>query len=457
MFAGIAIFRITEIPTTVVPESVRDAGSTMTAGGGQTAASSLFTAAVQATIGSPPFGRQGHGTLILADGWGVATPPEKEWVARNAGAVKLALEASELAGKSAGTVQSSEARARNWAAFNSAQFVWLSQLLLYNARKLESEGHLDEALACYVAVARLADSPNVGLVWIDQWAMKVDQTGARIKKAIREFESMEPKSGALSSEILRDWGRDRYLLRQAVWHESQVNPNQRSVSELWWIRWFFPWELIRLERLEDAVWARDLEEARSIEHELDTTGFATTSSERLAEWDKNAIPYKYWRTTFAPPDVVANLFTGPEHYVDQLAMVRMRLIELALLDFKREHHKLPDSLHELVPAYFEKLPIDPWGGREFVYEPKGIPRPLQFKTCRVEAGTPFLASTGASDARLVRQPNGSYNVVYRSPDNRIAGESVWFPGMAIELPGSVRPVALLMQPKEGFPSGRLSN
>ena len=35
MFAGIAIFRITEIPTTVVPESVRDAGSTMTAGGGK--------------------------------------------------------------------------------------------------------------------------------------------------------------------------------------------------------------------------------------------------------------------------------------------------------------------------------------------------------------------------------------------------------------------------------------
>jgi hypothetical protein len=185
---------------------------------------------------------------------------------------------------------------------------------------------------------------------------------------------------------------------------------------------------------------------------LDTTGFVTTSSERIAEWDKNAFPYKYWRTTFAPPDVVANVFTGPEHYVDQLAMVRMRLIELALLDFKREHHKLPDSLHELVPAYFEKLPIDPWGGREFVYEPKGILRPLQFETCRVEGGTPFLASTGASDARLVRQPNGSYNVVYRSPDNRLAGESVWFPGPAIELPGSVRPVAASKQPKQRSPS-----
>ena len=80
----------------------------------------------------------------------------------------------------------------------------------------------------------------------------------------------------------------------------------------------------------------------------------TTTSERIAEWDRNAFPYNYWRTTLAPPDVVANPFTGPEHYVDELAIVRMRLIELAPLDFKREHHKLPDSLHELVPAYFRK-------------------------------------------------------------------------------------------------------
>ena len=263
---------------------------------------------------------------------------------------------------------------------------------------------------------------------------------SRIKRAIREFEALQPKSAALSSEILRDWGRDRVLLRQAVWHGSQANPNQRSVSELWWIRWFFPWEIVRLERLEDAVWARDLEHAQSIERELDKTGFVTTTSERIAEWDRNAFPYNYWRTTLAPPDVVANPFTGPEHYVDELAIVRMRLIELALLDFKREHHKLPDSLHELVPAYFAKLPIDPCEGADFLYEPKGISGPLQFKNCRIDFGTPFLASTGALEARFVRRPNGSYEVVSRFPDNRNASGSIWFPGMAIELPGSVRPV-----------------
>ena len=38
MLIGIAVFRITEIPATVVPESVRDAGSAMIAGEGQTAA-----------------------------------------------------------------------------------------------------------------------------------------------------------------------------------------------------------------------------------------------------------------------------------------------------------------------------------------------------------------------------------------------------------------------------------
>ena len=44
------------------------------------------------------------------------------------------------------------------------------------------------------------------------------------------------------------------------------------------------------------------------------------------------------------------------------------------------------------------------------------------------------------EPRFVRRPNGSYEVVSRFPDNRNASGSIWFPGMAIELPGSVRPV-----------------
>ncbi len=161
MFAGIAIFRITEIPATVVPASVREAGSAITAGEGQTAASSLFVAAMQTLTGGPPLGDRGYGTLILRAGSKFATPAEKAWAGRNAPAVKLALEASALAGKSAGTSQANEAHGGNPAAYNSPQFVWLSQLLLYNARKLESEGHLDEALACYVAAARLTQKPRL--------------------------------------------------------------------------------------------------------------------------------------------------------------------------------------------------------------------------------------------------------------------------------------------------------
>ena len=166
----------------------------------------------------------------------------------------------------------------------------------------------------------------------------------------------------------------------------------------------------------------------------------TRSSERNSQWDRNAFPYSYWRTTLAPPDVVPNLFTGPEHYVDGLAMVRMRLVRF-MLDFKREHHKLPDSLHELVPAYFDKLPIDPWGGREFVYEPKGLVGQFHFKNCLLESGTPFLASAGMLDVQLVRQPKGTYTtsgLVLPTTALRVAPAG--FPGMAIELPGSVRPV-----------------
>jgi hypothetical protein len=184
-----------------------------------------------------------------------------------------------------------------------------------------------------------------------------------------------------------------------------------------------------------------LEETRLVERDLDTRGFVSAPSERTAQWDQNAFPYSYWKTTLAPPDAVANFFTGPEHYVDGLAMVRMRLIELALLDFKREHHKLPDSLHDLVPAYFDKLPIDPWGGREFVYEPKGLLRALHFKNCLLDPGTPFLASAGMSESQLVRQPEGAYHIVSRTPDIRYSGSPTWFPGMAIELGSPVPPVA----------------
>jgi hypothetical protein len=457
MFVGIAIFRITEIPATIMPEAVLDAGSTMNAGPGQTAASSLFIAAVQATTSPPPLGLNGRGTLILQDGWQESRPPEQQWVARNAAAVKLALEASELAGKSVGTSQASETYHRNLQVSDPARFVSLQELLLYNARKLESEGHLDEALACYVALARLSGQPNAALVWIDSWAMKADQTGARIKQAIREFEAMLPKSGALSSEILRDWGRDRNLVHQAVWHGSQTDPNQRSVSELWWTRWFFPWELMRLERLEDAVCARDLEAARSIEHELDATGFVATASERMAEWDRNSFPYYYWKTTFAPPDAIGNLFTGPERYVDGLALVRMRLIELALIGFEREHHQLPASLNALVPAYFAKVPIDPWGGRPFLYEPKGVSRPIQFKTCHIKPGIPFLASRGLADGELVKRQDGSVEVRSALPDGRHTSNFSWFPGPAIELMVAARPPVIPQGAGKTEPFKGLSN
>ena len=126
-------------------------------------------------------------------GWLAICHATREGVGRTErGCGEVALEASELAGKSAGTSRASEARDPNLPVSNSDQFVWLSQLLLYNARKLEADGHLDEALACYVAAARLTHKPDFSLAWIDQWAMNIDQTGARIKRAIREFEALQP-------------------------------------------------------------------------------------------------------------------------------------------------------------------------------------------------------------------------------------------------------------------------
>ena len=80
MLIGIAVFRITEIPATVVPESIRDTGSAMNAEGGQSAGSSLFVAAMQTVTSGPPLSDRAYGTTILPNGWRFATPAEKAWV-----------------------------------------------------------------------------------------------------------------------------------------------------------------------------------------------------------------------------------------------------------------------------------------------------------------------------------------------------------------------------------------
>ena len=96
-------------------------------------------------------------------------------------------------------------------------------------------------------------------------------------------------------------------------------------------------------------------------------------------------------------------FLSPEYGINRLATVRMRLIGLALADFKRVHHQFPDTLGDLVPLYFRELPVDPWTDADFFYEKQGLPMELASRNDRLDPKRPFLASAGIYDSRLVRR------------------------------------------------------
>jgi hypothetical protein len=433
-----------------------------------------LTLCTQLSAIPPDFGPAFDSDAINND-WQFARPVVWNWVEQNQHARQLAIEAArqepgafpiETGGKAGNpAVRMSDSRdmGRLARSSESRDMGRLARLLFYSARKFESEDELDEALACYVAVARLgSDAARAGqrtpfaadgyafwaLDWMQRWAAHPKQSTNRVKKAIDQFAAFELRPCEVSSSVLNDWRIERRDLRQALWGKSSVPAANRTVSELWWVRQFLPWELLRLERLSDAVFAADFDEADAIATDLQKHGFVTMTAERAARWGERgrSALQKYGPTTLSEPQSVELPFWGRWHEVDRLATERIRLIALAVADFQREHHKLPPSLRFLVPTYFQRLPIDPWTGRDFVYRAEGIPVQLAFSGNTLDPGSHFLASAGMWDSQLV-QPfitaNGtrSFEVVSRFAPNESQprSNSLNFRGPLIRLRAGVKP------------------
>jgi hypothetical protein len=433
MTAATVVYRVFEIPAVVVPKAFFEAQAPSALAPPSSGKRSLFLGAMDALVGKPLYVAN-ENPVILQFGWESVTPVEREWIEKNSHARQLALEASQQEPGNFPSLPRRDFRDGMPRFEMAKKMTWLTQLLLYSAREFESKDQFDKALACYVAVARLGSDaarsdegePRIfgngetllALRWMQRWAAAPKQSTERVKKAIHEFAGFELRPGAPSISVLLDWKFNRHILRESVSHGwSSAEPGQ-TVAELWWVRWLLPWELVRLERLLDAVYSADLDEADAIGKDLREQGFVTMTAERARRWSRNESPWQYEQTTLHQPNLVGLPYAGPAEDVDRLAFEKMELIALALTDFKREHHKLPDSLQALVPVYFQHLPIDPWTGSDFVYESQGIPELIPFLNGNIASGTPFLASAGMYDSRLVRRlttanGNPSYEVVSR--------------------------------------------
>ncbi len=159
--------------------------------------------------------------------------------------------------------------------------------------------------------------------------------------------------------------------------------------------------------------AEELAESRRIEEVL-ASGFdasaadavASPADDKTVRVPKRDITYELVQPMVSPSIYVLvngqNVAIGYLGYCLKVETYRRatRLI-LALEAWRIEHGGLPKSLDDLTPKYLDKVPVDPYIGKTFGYEPAGFPcgivsEPGYAATRMLEPGRPFIACDTSS-------------------------------------------------------------
>jgi len=472
IWCGVAIFRVVQIPPTSLPLELTE--SQPRAASVPPTKQSLFVDALKALTPRPP--RENRNETSTVDDWAHFDAETKAWVEENEPARKLVLEAAQSPPADFQELNETRRVERRGIVEGNelANHVYaLAMLLLESASKFESQDQLEKALEDYVAAARLGDDlarsnrlssyggvpPTrlMTLAALDRWAVHPKQTPDLIKRAIGLFRRFDEEAPLLSRRVLVEWRLERQLFEDFVWKGNNPNPGNRTPAETGIVRWCLPWELLRLQRVQDAMFSRGLDEMQLVERDLHDRGFVNASilSNSMGGYLITADgfrqpPWKWQWTTLEPPIASPNgtsWMSIPPLRVNEAALSDLHFLAWAAADYRRAHNKLPAALSELVPTYFASLPVDPWTGHDFLYEPKGVPVRLHSSgTGELDKNQPFLATAGASDCRIeINSTRGESIAPVRVIDrwghavNSVSDQLVEFPAPALAIPSLSSP------------------
>lgn len=296
-------------------------------------------------------------------------------------------------------------------------------LVLDSGQQLQAAGKLDEALDRYLAAFRIVRQFSGQLMLysehiratknvftaIKSWAQAPGQTPDRIRAAILRLQSDHD-----DLQPFEDYFISQYLLTQRVidgdqeaWSFYYPKNNSPTTSEILWNR-LMPWESARATRVLNLLAQASLQRLFNLRMLLDdqlgrprpdekfpVTDHADVSSLLSMHWWSNMIQRRaeYFRinATLQPFDLrCANWMESTSPSLDQFGEAgilaanqyvefetrrRAAAITLALIGYRLEHGHLPEKLSDLVPEFFDVVPLDPYSGIEFVYYPQGIPHP----------------------------------------------------------------------------------
>ena len=163
-----------------------------------------------------------------------------------------------------------------------------------------------------------------------------------------------------------------------------------------------PWERVRSFRLLNKLTAEKLAQCNERVGQLAAGGFVALPSDvKLSPELNRDITYQHVRTLVRPDEYFVN---GREYGMRQLGDClevevyrRATRLIMAVEAWKLEHGALPKALADLTDKkYLEQLPVDPYTGRAFRYEPHGIAGLVVWGVYyspenTLEPGRPFLS------------------------------------------------------------------
>ena len=355
------------------------------------------------------------GGLVKLPKEGIATgslsrPPdasELEFLRMNSEPLALALEASKRP----------ECSYMGW-----GRAELLVTLLEISARKLESEGKLDEAWEQHLAALRL-ERLIQNYPWtyyqLPLWAAQPEQSRERIVAAIKQLDRFETTLRPPSDELKDDYLE---LRRMVTGGPDAIAGHIRNEDPSHLILWsMLPWERRRAARLLNIVTAEDLRELDYLVSGI-TEGKPATRLLWYIEPPSNIQNAEWLKTTSLLSSQYDQGRNGEQlgrRFARETNVRRATHLVMALEAWKADHHgELPERLGQLVGPYLDKLPLDPYTSRDYVYEPHGISPPDNSFRPNRELALPFLWSPG-ENVRLSYPARSDVNPNDRWPDFRV--------------------------------------
>jgi hypothetical protein len=303
-------------------------------------------------------------------------------------------------------------------------------LLLCDARRLESEGKLDEALDQYVAALRMgvhfaqngppaswnrgSEAQRFVLRWLPDWLSRPDQTPGRLMKMQSELKHAARDFPSMSQAMQTAFATSRIYAAQGwVWAAYLPSRPREAIRTIFGPEWrreqefaaWLPSERVRALRLIDRYFQEIINPFAAMDIATSQAPMTSSPSVKHKRVFSDQRENRWLGSTpgaWEASQITAAANTGV--MARRLLDLRLAVVQTVIYAWKLEKGAFPDRLDQLVGKYLEELPIDPFTGREFGYFPQGVKQKLlaadDSSDKRELTSKPFLWVEGPEALRL---------------------------------------------------------